>query len=264
MLGPAGGHTEAVSITEIETVDIQGVRVATLWPTNALAEIERLYDGDEPAMVFHVNTHTLNLAAKDPEYHRTLREADLVLNDGKGVIVAGRMKGVKFPADLNGNFFTPRLLERAAERGWPTFLLGAKPGVADHAAARLEAHFPGIDICGTRDGYFSPDEEETVVKEINAAGTGLLLVGMGNPLQEKWLARCLGDTGARVGVGVGAFVDFTAGEIQRAPRWMNPQGLEWVYRLVREPRRMWNRYLVGNPTFLARAARDAYKSRAPR
>ncbi|HEX2235592.1 MAG TPA: WecB/TagA/CpsF family glycosyltransferase [Actinomycetota bacterium] len=237
------------------TVEILGVRFARVPPEIALEHIEDLYESHDPAIVAHANVHTVNLALADPGYMAALQRADLVLNDGKGVMLAARMYGRPFPADLNGNFFTPLLLRRAAERGWPTFFFGARPGVARRAADRLREELPALGIVGVRDGYARGEGCE-VVDAIRASGAGLVLVGLGNPRQERWLVDNLAATGARLGVGVGAFFDFQAGNVPRAPAWMNQVGLEWLHRLTVEPRRMWRRYLVGNPRFLARATRE--------
>ena len=207
-------------------------------------------------MLAYVNAHTLNLATTDPSYAEVLRRADLVLNDGKGVLLAGLILGRRFPADLNGNLFTPLLVEHAASSGWSLFILGARPGVAERVAETLEAEHPGLSIAGTMHGHFSAAEEDDVVAAIRATNPGLLLVGMGNPLQERFLARRLNDTGARVGLGVGAYLDFQVGEATRAPAWMNRIGIEWLHRLVQEPRRMWRRYVLGNPLFVLRVIRS--------
>jgi len=244
----------------LSTSEVLGVPIARLSPEAALSEAQRLYEDATPAVVAYVNVHTVSLASQDPIYADVLRAADLVLNDGKGVMLAGLILGRRFPADLNGNFFTPKLLELAAERGWSTFILGARPGVAELVAETLRAEHPGLQIAGTMHGHFSPDEEQDVVARIKKTGAGLLLVGMGNPLQERFLARRLQDTGARLGVGVGAFLDFRVGEVTRAPGWMNRIGIEWVHRLVQEPRRMWRRYLIGNPRFVWRVLKSRVRS----
>lgn len=231
-----------------QTIEILRVPIARVTPEQALTELERLHERDEPAFVAHTNAHTVNLASDDPEFLGVLRRADLVLNDGKGVMVAARILGKRFPKDMNGNFFTPLFLERCAKRGWPVFFLGAGPGVADRAARMLEARFPGLKIAGTQDGYFETDED--AIAAIRDSGAEVVLVGMGNPLQERWIDRCLDRTGARIGVGVGAFFDFITGEVPRAPAWMNRFGLEWVHRLAKEPKRMWRRYILGNPKFI--------------
>ncbi len=247
----------------IPRVHILGIPFARLDPAAALGEVARLHDADPPAFVAHANVHTVNLAGDDPSYADVLRRADLVLNDGKGVMLAARMYASRFPADLNGNFFSPLVLGLAATRGWPVFFFGARPGVAERAAARLVAENPGLKIAGVRDGFVAPGEEGAVVADIRASGASLMMVGLGNPRQERWIDENLSSTGARLGIGVGAFFDFQAGEVARAPEWMNRSGLEWVYRLGKEPKRMWRRYLVGNPRFLARVARDRRGARVP-
>ena len=240
----------------LSTSEVLGVPIARLSPEAALVEAQRLYEDATPAMVAYVNVHTVSLAAEDPTYADVLRSADLVLNDGKGVMLAGLILGRRFPADLNGNFFTPKLIERAAASEWPIFLLGARPGVAELVADSLRTEHPALRIAGTMHDHFSSEEEQDVVARIKATGAGLLLVGMGNPLQERFLARRLDETGARLGVGVGAFLDFRVGEATRAPGWMNRMGIEWVHRLFQEPRRMWRRYLIGNPRFVWRVLKS--------
>jgi exopolysaccharide biosynthesis WecB/TagA/CpsF family protein len=244
----------------VNPLEILHVPLSRLTAEQALKQIEILYEHHEPAFVVHANAHTLNLAYDDPEYAEVLRRADLVLNDGKGVMLAARIKGERLPADLNGNMFTPLMLQKAAAEGWRVFFLGAGPGVADRAAEVLLRRFPGLEICGTRDGYFSSDEE--AISAVKQAETDVLIVGMGNPLQERWLDRCLASTGARLGIGVGAFLDFITGTVPRAPRWMNRMGIEWLHRLAKEPRRMWRRYIIGNPRFISRVVRERVRGRA--
>ena len=241
---------------DFPTIEILGVPFARLDTAGALEQAELLYERESPAMVAHANVHTLNLTVEDPAYKEVLRAADMVLNDGKGVMLGARLLGSRFPADLNGNAVTPLVVERAAEREWPTYLLGAKPGVAEKLADVLRALHPGIRIVGHHHGHFSAEEEPEVVLRIRELGTGLLLVGMGNPYQERFLARRLTETGARLGIGVGAYFDFMTGTVPRSPEWMNRYGLEWVHRLSMEPKRLWRRYLIGNPAFVARVIKQ--------
>jgi exopolysaccharide biosynthesis WecB/TagA/CpsF family protein len=236
----------------VEEVEVLGVPVARLTASAAREELVRLYERDRPALVAYANAHTLNLASRDSGYRAVLRSADMVLNDGAGLAIAGRLFGRPFPANLNGSDFNPVILEEAAARGWPVYFLGARPGVAEEAARRLSERMPRLRVAGTRDGYFPDDDSDQVAREIAATGAGILMVAMGNPRQETWLNRHLEATGVRVGIGVGAFLDFSAGVVPRAPAWMNRLWLEWLYRLLQEPRRMWRRYVLGNPLFLAR------------
>jgi exopolysaccharide biosynthesis WecB/TagA/CpsF family protein len=247
-------------MTQRSHVHIFGIPLTRSDPDEALIAVSEASEREGPTLVFYANAHTLNLTWRDADYAGILKGADLVLNDGIGVQIAARMRGALFPANLNGSDFNPRLLELAADRGWSVYLFGAAEGVAEEAARRLLAQIPGLSIAGTHHGYPSDDEE--VVRLIRESGADLLMVAMGNPHQEQWLARHVERSGARVGVGVGAFFDFTAGVQRRAPAWVNRIGLEWAYRLFLEPRRMWRRYVVGNPTFLWRAWRTRRTDRA--
>lgn len=246
--------------TQLPSVEILGVEVTSASSSAAVDEIERLADGEPPLLVVYVNAHTLNLASTDDSYLELIRSAGVVLNDGIGVALAARLHGHRFPENLNGSDFNPRILELAARRRWRVFLLGASAGVAETAARRLVERWPDLEIVGTRDGFFSRSQDAEVAASIKALSADLVMVAMGNPLQERWLAENLHATGARVGVGVGAFFDFTAGTAKRAPGWMNRAGIEWVWRLVQEPRRLWKRYVVGNPVFLVRVLRDRFRS----
>lgn len=243
----------------METIDVLGIPVGRLSVDEARAQVVSLHEDPEPSLCVYVNAHSINLAHNDREYRNVLIGADLVLPDGAGVAIAARMQGERFPANLNGSDFNPVILEEAARDGWPTFLLGARQGVAERAAAVLRSRIPGLDICGTHDGYFSDDA--AIVQAIRSAGASLLMVAMGNPKQELWLRDHLAATGARLGVGVGAFLDFSAGHVPRAPGWMNRLGIEWLYRLAQEPRRMWRRYIIGNPIFLWRVVTARFKRR---
>jgi exopolysaccharide biosynthesis WecB/TagA/CpsF family protein len=242
---------------------ILGVPVALLDTNEAMSCIEQLVIRPKPALVAFANANTLNLAHEDPRFAEVLRRADLVLRDGVGLGLAARMAGFRFPANLNGTDLTPRVLRLAADRGWSVYFLGAEPGVADRAAAVLRETVPELRVCGVHHGFIAVEEELEVAARIRASGTDLLVVAMGNPLQELFLARYLPLSGARLGIGVGAFFDFAAERFPRAPCLANRLGVEWVFRLAREPRRLWRRYLVGNPTFLLRSIRSGVKQILP-
>jgi exopolysaccharide biosynthesis WecB/TagA/CpsF family protein len=246
---------------EIPTIDVLGVPVARLTEAAALAEVTRLLAGPAPALLAYVNAHSLNLAATDARYRAVLRAADLVLNDGSGLAIAAKLAGDRFPANLNGTDFTPTLLAAA---GVPVFLYGGRPGVAETAARNLAERIPGLTVVGCAHGYLDAAEQAGLVRRITASGARIVLVGLGNPAQELWLADNLADTGATLGVAVGAFLDFAAGAVPRAPEWMRAAGIEWCYRLLREPGRLWRRYVVGNPLFLARVLIERFTGRSRR
>jgi len=224
-------------------------------------EIERLQRRQSPALVAYINAHSINLARQNSTYRDILVASDLNLNDGSGVALAARIQGRRFKENLNGSDFNAAILRLASRLAWSVFLLGAREGVATRAAERLGARIDGLNIVGTHSGYWPETSTDEVVAAIRASEADLVMVAMGNPRQEEWLAANLVSTGARIGVGVGAFFDFTAGSVPRAPAWMNRFGVEWVWRLAQEPRRMWRRYIVGNPLFLARVVRSRLGAR---
>jgi exopolysaccharide biosynthesis WecB/TagA/CpsF family protein len=196
-----------------------------------------------------VNAHSLNLAHHDPDFRAVLGRCRLVLNDGVGVKLAAAMRGVRIDENLNGSDFTWRVLTIAAANGWRVFLYGGLPGVGASAAGRLRAAIDGLEIAGILDGY-QPLSGAQVADAVSRARADVVIVALGQPMQEAWLDRHLPATGCRLGVGVGAFLDFTAGRIPRAPAWMNRAGIEWLYRLTHEPSRLWRRYVFGIPRFL--------------
>src|SRR3954451_14867117 len=191
-------------------IELLGVPISRLEPDEALERVEELHDAEAPATVVYANANTLNLA-HDVSFRHVLRRADLVLNDGSGVALAARLHGARFPANLNGTDFNVRILDLAARRGWPVFLLGARDGVAEEAAARLCRRLPALRIVGTRHGYMGrKGDHASVCQKIRASGASLVLVAMGQPAQERWLHDHLAATGCRLGVAVGGFLDFTA------------------------------------------------------
>ena len=240
---------------DTDSVEILGIPIARLTSEAALQEVERLCEAAAPAQIYYANAHSLNLAVADPDYRAAVLRAAMVLNDGAGIALAARLQGTSFPANLNGSDFNPLIAELAATRGWSVYLLGAKPGVAERAARMLEERMPGLQIAGARDGYFDSEATDEVVGAVRATDADVVMVAMGNPHQELWLDRHLVATGARLGVGVGAWFDFVTGNVPRAPAWMNRLGIEWFFRLYQEPSRLWRRYLIGNPLFLWRVLR---------
>ncbi|MCO1577763.1 WecB/TagA/CpsF family glycosyltransferase [Crossiella sp. SN42] len=248
--------------SNVPTVTVLGIRVVCLPRQQVLSVVGELLDSPEPGLLAYANAHSLNLAARHAAYRRVLHDAALVLNDGSGLAIAAKLQGKSFPDNLNGTDLTPEILRLAAERDAPVYFLGGEPGIAETAARNLTARIPGLRVAGTRHGFFTSAEEPEVIAAIKASGARMLVVAMGNPRQELWLDRHLAGTGARLGVAVGAFLDFAAGKVSRAPGWMRKAGIEWLYRLALEPRRLFTRYVLGNPLFLARVLLERYKSRS--
>lgn len=256
-------HAEApvVRPASVPRWDILGVAVLAGRGDDVTRELDwRLATGEHITLTY-LNAHASNVAARDSNFLATL-QAFTVLNDGVGVDIAARVfEGKSFPENLNGTDFTLRFL-RTTSRHFRIFLLGAKPGVAEDAATVLEALLPQHIVVGTRDGYFVATGADEVTAEIKASGADLLLVAMGNPAQEFWIGAHLEATGCRMAMGVGALFDFLAERVPRAPRAIQQMRLEWAFRLALEPRRLWRRYLIGNPLFLARVTRELARRRA--
>jgi exopolysaccharide biosynthesis WecB/TagA/CpsF family protein len=214
--------------------------------------------------VHFVNAHCVNVMARDAAYGQALASADMLLPDGAGLEIAFSMTGQTLIENLNGTDFTPRLLQRAAAQGLSVFFFGGRPGVAEDAARTMQRRVPGLAVAGCRDGFDGAADAEAAIAAINASGADILLVAMGVPRQDTWLARYADRLAPRLCLGVGALLDFLAGRVARAPRLVRRARLEWGWRLAMEPRRMAGRYLIGNVTFLARAAAHAISRAEPR
>lgn len=206
--------------------------------------------------VSFMNAHCFNVMAQNNQYAAAVSSADFLLPDGIGVALAAKMTGNDLTANLNGTDFIPALLEEAAKLGKSVYLFGGTPGTAETAANNLINKFPGLQIAGTRDGYAEAQNDAIVVSDINASGADIVLVALGVPMQELWLHRNAPYIDADLTMGVGAALDFFAGNVSRAPAWVRKTKCEWVWRLALEPRRLAKRYLQGNFSFMARAAKQ--------
>ncbi|NUQ69700.1 MAG: WecB/TagA/CpsF family glycosyltransferase [Chthonomonadales bacterium] len=218
--------------------DLLGVCVDAVTMDAALDTIEASARNGVGCHVITLDASMVVLASRDPELRRIIQEAGLITPDSSGVLWAARRQGIRLPERVSGVEIVARLAERSARSGVGLYFLGAAPGVAEEAADRLVRQWPGCRIVGFRDGYFAPEDEPRVVDAVRRAAPGVLCVGMGIPRQEKWIARWGGELGAPVMIGVGGTFDVLSGRVQRAPAWMQRQGLEWIHRLVRNPRKI--------------------------
>ena len=217
-----------------------------------------LAPGDESGskQLAFVNPDCLNIAWHNADYRATLLAAERVIPDGIGIHIGCRMLGQALRENVNGTDMFPLLCAAAADAGRSLYLLGARPGIAAATADKMRQRFPALTIAGVRDGYFSETEEAGVIDTINRSGADILLVAFGAPRQDIWLRQHRATLHPRVCMGVGGLFDFYSGRIERAPVWMREIGLEWSYRLMQEPGRMWRRYVIGNPLFLLRVWRQ--------
>lgn len=234
--------------------DIGGVKIAALTQEDALSLLDAAMARRDHVKLAFCNANLVNLAARDASLRRLLARF-LVLSDGIGVDIGSRLLyGESFPANLNGTDFIPALIAAQAQP-LKVLLLGGKPGVAERAAARLGQDYGMHRFEVLSHGYFQPEEEPALLARLREARPDLLLVAFGNPLQERWIAEKIDIRHASVVAGVGALLDFLAGEVERAPDAIRQMRLEWLYRLWLEPGRLWRRYVLGNPVFLLRMLR---------
>ena len=231
--------------------------------TQALERIGDMMQGNSAQQVSFVNPACVNIAAGDRGYRRLLARAALVLPDGIGIKIAADILGVPLKQNVNGTDLFPRLCEMLQARGASVFLLGGRPGIAEKVAAEIHDNWPQLRIAGLRDGYFETAQEGEVAAQVTASQADVLLVARGVPMQDVFIDRHLHQLGVKVAIGVGGLFDFVSGRINRAPAWMRDSGLEWIYRLLQEPSRMWRRYLLGKFTFLGRICLQRLGLRRP-
>lgn len=211
--------------------------------------------------LFFVNAHTLNLACDDPGYREVLRSADWVFGDGTGVRWAVRfLHGARLRDNVNGTDLVPALLGQ--DCGLRYYLLGASADAIERSAAFARQAFPGWQLVGHHHGYVALDDSDAVVEKINASRPHLLLVGMGNPKQERWIQAQRAKLSVPLCMGVGGLFDYWAGDLERAPAWLRGLGFEWLHLLLAQPRKF-RRYVLGNPLFLLRLVRERWGAATP-
>lgn len=236
----------------MESTDILGVRVDHATYDDLLACVDSFVASGRPHQIITLNPEMLVAAWYDPPLRVLLNSADLSVADGVGLILAARWLGRAVPERVTGSDGIYRLSAHCARQGYKPFFLGAAPGVAQTVAERLEADYPGLRVAGTYAGSPSAEDEGAIVARVRDAAPDILFVAYGVPAEEMWIARNRERLGVPVMIGVGGAFDFVAGITSRAPAWMRRLGLEWLYRLIREPWR-WRRQLA-LPRFLALVA----------
>ncbi len=225
----------------------------------AIAEI---FNHGKQSVAF-INAHCINIAAKDPIYRWALSKATVLLPDGSGMQLAARLQKSHFTENLNGTDLFPAIISAAADKQMKVFFFGSKPGIAEKAANAARDLNPKLEIAGTRHGFFSEEDQPGIIDAINASGAEVLLVGLGVPMQDIWIARNRHRLNAKIIFGVGAQFDFWSGSVSRAPQILRNAGMEWVWRLAIEPKRMFARYIIGNPTFVGRSFISTFRTRFP-
>ncbi len=242
----------------MDKVQIVGIGIHNITIDDGAVILRDYLQGSELKTVYTPNSEILFDAVKDPEFQRILNSGDLVVPDGIGVVMASKFYGKPFKERVAGYDLMNRLIEIVWSEEKSIYLLGGKPGVAVEAAEKVREKYVGINISGVRDGYFHEDKDDEIISEINLRQTDVLLVALGAPKQEKWIFRNREKLNCSIAMGVGGSLDGLAGRVSRAPEFYQKAGLEWFYRLIKDPRRVGR--VMKLPKFILLALYDALMS----
>lgn len=248
-----------------EWVYLQDTKVSLLTLSELHRQIAHTIRRQQKRLILNVNVHCINLCHKHEWLRRFINQAPIVFCDGFGVMLGARLLGHKIPERITYADWLWQLAEFAVENDFSIFCLGAKPLVIEQAMARLQEANPNLNIAGFHHGYFDKTpgsaQNQAVIDLINQVQPDILLVGFGMPLQERWLHDCWQEIDANVALTGGAVFDYVSGDLKRAPAWVLKMNMEWVGRLLIEPRRLSGRYLVGNPLFMLRILKELVSCR---
>lgn len=243
---------------KIELVKLFGIPIARLKLNDITNIILELIEKPGQQTIFYVNAHCLNIATRDPIYRKILQQASIVYAGGMGPILASKILGHPLLERTPTPDFIDHIFAAAIRKGWSFYLLGGEEEVVRKAAENLQKKFPKLQIVGYHHGFFK--KSDAIIKKINLLKPDIILVGMGTPLQEKWIKHYKNRINAHVFWAVGALFDVLSGKRKRAPKWFQKLGLEWTFRFLQEPRRLWKRYLFGNAHFLLTVFRERASS----
>ena len=250
---------ENLKLKKANCLNIFGVRIEVSDRKSAIEKIKCAFSGDGARAVFTPNPQMLLLAEKDESFRQALTGADLLLPDGIGVCIAAKLLGTPLPERITGIDTAEELLEYASENALSVFLLGARSGTAEKAAEKISLKYPRLSICGVHHGYFEKSgvENEAVIEAINQSGAQILFVCFGAPLQERWIIENKERLDSvKLYMGLGGALDVWSGKIKRAPLFFQKAGLEWLWRILKEPRRITVVFQI--PLFLYKVVRHKY------
>lgn len=239
-----------------QRIEMMGCQVDNLSMDETLQVIEGFIKSGKPHQHVVVNVDKLVKASRDPELRHIINECALINADGMPVVWASRLLGKGLKERVAGVDLFEALMRRAAERGWRVFLLGAKEEVVSGVKSLYEVKYPGLVVAGYRNGYWTAAEEPAVVEQIKAARADLLFVAISSPKKEQFLGRYQAEMKIPFAMGVGGTFDVAVGKVKRAPVWMQNVGLEWFYRFLQEPRRMFRRYFIEDMGFFLLLAKE--------
>lgn len=214
-------------------------------------EVEKIIKAGKPTQHVVINALKVNLMNDDPELRKIVNSCPLINADGASIVWAAKKLGVPLTERVAGIDLFENLVKVAAEKGYKIYLFGAKEEVVTKVKDIFENKYPTLQIVGHRNGYFTEDDEPQIVADMASSGADMMFVAFSSPKKEYWVNKYLNDLNIPFVMGVGGSFDVVAGVTDRAPKWMQDHGMEWFYRFVQEPKRLWNRYMVGNRKFVA-------------
>lgn len=215
-----------------------------------IQEVERIIAEGKPAQHVVINASKMNLMQQDEKLTEIVNSCPLINADGASIIWAAKKLGIPIKERVTGIDLFTKLIEISNEKGYRIFLFGAKEEVVTKVKAIFEEKYPKIQISGYRNGYFTENDESDIVKQIADSNADIMFVAFSSPKKEYWINKYLNQLNIPFVMGVGGSFDVVAGVTDRAPEWMQKRGLEWFYRFIQEPRRMWRRYIIGNAKFV--------------
>lgn len=232
---------------------ISGIPISNIDYKEVIEEVERSISLSKPVYFVTPNIDHIVKLQKDDEFRKIYIDAVLVLADGMPLIWAAKFLGTPIKEKISGSDLFPKLCEVAVEKGYRLFFIGGRPGAALKAAEVLRDRYPDIQIVGTYSPPFrfenDREENDKIVRMIKNAKPDILFVALGTPKQEKWIYKYRNEYQVPLSIGIGASFEFLSGMVKRAPFWMQRVGLEWFWRLMMEPKRLWKRYLIDDPVF---------------
>jgi N-acetylglucosaminyldiphosphoundecaprenol N-acetyl-beta-D-mannosaminyltransferase len=248
-----------VKFNKISILDID---IANVTKCEVLEHISASIKSSQKNMMFFVNAHNLTQAYYNNCYRSILRKTNYIYGDGIGIYLAGMVTHQRISDNVNGTDLFPLICELCEKEKYSVYFLGSEPGIVEKMVLNIKKKYPMLVIAGIHHGYFDEGNTEEIANEINKTGTKILFVGLGTPKQEKWIYDNYKSLNFNVAIGVGGLFDFYSGAKLRAPLWFRNIHLEWLFRLIYEPRRLWKRYLLGIPLFisliLGRKCRDIF------
>jgi len=243
-----------------ETVNVLDVPVAVLRRAELTELLDQALRSGLRGWISYVNVHAINLATELPWFRSFMKESLVTYCDGEGVRLGAKISGRRIPERIVTTDWLYDVCDLAQRTGRKIYFLGSTKSVVAKTVLALRNLYPGLQVSGFHNGFLDSVDITEVVGDINSSGTDILVIGMGMPLQERWILDNYRDLNAKIILNAGSCFDYVSGMKKRCPRFMGNIGLEWLYRLLQEPRRLWQRYLIGNPRFVLLCLRDALRN----